>query len=138
MDGAVDPAVDPALGVITDTVVDCCDPDAVVLFGSWAKGTADVHSDIDLLVVGPFRASPWLRDRELRDALRRFAVRFDLHLVTPAELVAGPAHGYLDTLRTSCRVLYARPGRDAGALGLPEVPLTGPSDRPKVEIVEGT
>ncbi len=52
-----------------------CDPDVVALFGSWAKGTADVHSDVDLLVVGPFRASPWLRDRELRDALRDFAIR---------------------------------------------------------------
>ncbi|MGW0628478.1 nucleotidyltransferase domain-containing protein [Streptomyces sp. NPDC002758] len=138
MAGAINPVVDTALGAITDTVVECCDPDAVVLFGSWAKGTADVHSDIDLLVVGPFRASPWLRDRELRDALRRFAVRFDLHLVTPAELAAGPAHGYLDTLRTSCRVLYTRPGLDPGALGLPEIRLTDPSERPKVAIVEGT
>ncbi|QDP95437.1 nucleotidyltransferase domain-containing protein [Microlunatus elymi] len=136
---AVRSRVDPAFGPITDTAVACCDPDAVVLFGSWAKGTATVHSDIDLLVVGPYRASPWLRDRELRDALRRFAVRFDLHLVTPAELISGPAYGYLDTLRASCRVLYARPGLDPGDLGLPRQNLlTGPPGRPKVEGVEGT
>ena len=42
--------------MVVDTVVACCDPDAVVLFGSWAKGTADVHSDIDLLVIG--RSAP--------------------------------------------------------------------------------
>ena len=102
--------------MVVETVVACCDPDAVVLFGSWAKGTADVHSDVDLLVIGPFRASPWLRDREVRDALRGFAIRFDLHLVTPAELAAAPRHGYLDTIRSSCKVLYTRPGLPEGTL----------------------
>ena len=91
-------------------MVACCDPDAVVLFGSWAKGTADVHSDIDLLVIGPFRASPWLRDREVRDTLRGFAIRFDLHLVTPAELARRATRTATSTrCASSCRVLYARP-----------------------------
>ena len=117
--------------MVVDTVVACCDPDAVVLFGSWAKGTADVHSDIDLLVIGPFRASPWLRGRELRDALRGFAIRFDLHLVTPAELAAAPRHGYLDTLRSSCTVLYARPG-------LPEGTLTDFGGGLMMSAIEGT
>jgi len=116
---------------IVDTVVACCDPDALVLFGSWAKGTADVHSDVDLLVIAPFRASPWLRDREVRDALRDFAIRFDLHLVTPAELAVAPRHGYLDTLRSSCRVLYTRPG-------LPEEALTDFRGGLMMSAIEGT
>jgi uncharacterized protein len=126
------------LGRVADTVVACCDPDAIVLFGSWAKGTADVHSDVDLLVVGPFRASPWLRDRELGDALGDLAIRFDLHLVTPAELLAAPAHGYLDTLRSSCRVLYARPGVDLAGLGLPDGALLDAGGRRTMSLVEGT
>jgi predicted nucleotidyltransferase len=126
------------IAAIVDTVVACCDPDAVVLFGSWAKGSANVHSDIDLLVVGPFRASPWLRDRELGDALRVFAVRFDLHLVTPTELLAAPRHGYLDTVRRTCRVLYTRAGVDLGSLGLPDRPLPTEADRCIIATVEGT
>jgi predicted nucleotidyltransferase len=100
------------LAAITATVVQDCDPDLVMLFGSWAKRTADVYSDVDLLVVGEFRRSHWLRDAELRDDLRRFPLRFDLHLLTPAELQAGMAkqYSYLDTIRGSSRCLYSRPG----------------------------
>jgi len=79
------------LAAITATVVQNCDPDLVMLFGSWAKRTASVYSDVDLLVIGGFRRSRRLRDAELRDDLRRFPLRFDLHLLTPAELRAAAA-----------------------------------------------
>lgn len=39
-------------GIVAE-VVACCDPDEVLLFGSFAKGTAGPNSDVDLLVVGP-------------------------------------------------------------------------------------
>jgi predicted nucleotidyltransferase len=100
------------LAAITATVVQNCDPDLVMLFGSWAKRTASVYSDVDLLVIGGFRRSRRLRDAELRDDLRRFPLRFDLHLLTPAELRAAAAqpYSYLDTIRRSSRCLYRRPG----------------------------
>src|SRR5262245_22433554 len=34
-------------------------PDKIILFGSWAYGTLDTDSDIDLLVVMPFEGSPF-------------------------------------------------------------------------------
>ena len=34
-------------------------PDKIILFGSWAYGTPDTKSDIDLLVVMPFEGSPF-------------------------------------------------------------------------------
>ena len=34
-------------------------PDKIILFGSWAYGTPDTDSDIDLLVVMPFEGSPF-------------------------------------------------------------------------------
>jgi predicted nucleotidyltransferase len=107
------PATERVLQAIIATIVRATDPDFVVLFGSWAKGTADVHSDVDLLVVREFRRSRRLRDAELRDALRRFPLRFDLHLLTPEELRNGAAqkHSYLDTIRGSSRCLYLRAGR---------------------------
>lgn len=45
-------------------------PERIILFGSWARGTADYHSDVDLLVVcplqGPRRKLMVAMDRSLR------------------------------------------------------------------------
>ena len=95
---------------VVGIVLEHCDPDEIVLFGSRAKGTADLHSDIDLLVLGPFTTSPWVRGRELREALREIPVDVDLHLLTPAEYASGRSrdHGYLRTSATTARCLYRR------------------------------
>jgi predicted nucleotidyltransferase len=34
-------------------------PEKIILFGSWAYGTPDAESDIDLLIVMPFEGSPF-------------------------------------------------------------------------------
>ena len=103
--------MDSVLRAVTDLIVRCCDPEEVVLFGSWAKGSARVGSDLDLLVLGDFQASRWLRDRELRDELRVFPIPVDLHLLTREEFTMESAkpHTYLNTLRWSSRCLYRRP-----------------------------
>ena len=104
--------------VVVDTVVACCDPDAVVLFGSWAKGTADVHSDIDLLVD---RSVPCLALAARPGAARRaarFAIRFDLHLVTPGRADRRIASSTATSTRCarSCRCSTPRPGLPEGTL----------------------
>jgi uncharacterized protein len=98
------------LRAVTDLIVRCCDPEEVVLFGSWAKGTAGVGSDLDILVIGDFRASWWLRGRELREELSVFPIAVDLHLLTRAEMTAESAkeHTYLNTLQATSRCLYRR------------------------------
>lgn len=100
----------PLLASVVEVVLGHCDPDEIVLFGSRAKGTAGDHSDIDLLVIGPFAASRWVRDRELRDALREIPVEVDLHLLTPEEYATGSArlHTYLNTLAATSRRIYKR------------------------------
>jgi predicted nucleotidyltransferase len=102
--------MEPVLAAVTAVIVDHCDPDEVVLFGSWAKGTTHRHSDIDVLVIGPFRESAWLRDREVREALRAFPIAIDLHCYTPGEyaLEAAKPHTYLATSRATARTLYQR------------------------------
>src|SRR5215470_8594668 len=42
-------------------------PDKIILFGSWAYGTPDADSDIDLLVVMPFEGSPFREEVSSRD-----------------------------------------------------------------------
>jgi predicted nucleotidyltransferase len=119
-------AIEPALRAITELIVRACDPEEVVLFGSWAKGTADVASDVDLVVIGDFAASWWLRERELRDELSAFPISVDLHLLTRGELAVEAARPrtYLNTLRQTSRCLYRR-DPDARAALLPTLGQRG-------------
>lgn len=57
-------------------------PEKVVLFGSYAKGTATQDSDVDLLIVLPFEGKSVSKSVEMRMKLRpKFAV--DLLVRTP-------------------------------------------------------
>jgi len=93
---------------ITELIVQCCDPEAVLLFGSYAKGQYNLDSDLDLLVIGDFRKSPYLRGLEVRELLRRYPIRIDLHLVTPEEMAAESRkpHGFLSSVLSSSRIMY--------------------------------
>ena len=53
-------------------------PERVVLFGSHAEGRAGRDSDVDLLVVLPFRGTPLRKSLEI---LNRLDVRFPMDLL---------------------------------------------------------
>ena len=103
-------SIEPLLQSITATIVQTCDPEEVVLFGSWGKGTARVDSDLDVLVIGEFAESKWLRDRELKGVLREYPIAIDLHLYTreEVEIETRAPHTWLETLRLTGRTLYRR------------------------------
>jgi predicted nucleotidyltransferase len=106
-----------ALRSITALIVESCDPEAVLLFGSYAKGLDTPDSDLDLLVVGEFRESHHPRGLEVRELMRRFPIRIDLHFVTPAEVRAAPAdpQGFLSSALTSSIPLYRKGADGQGA-----------------------
>ena len=56
-------------------------PDRVLLFGSYADGTASDDSDVDLLVILPFEGRPFHKSLEI---LNHLDVRF------PCDLIARP------------------------------------------------
>ena len=64
-----------------------CEPVAVLLFGSWAKGTANLHSDVDLVVVLPQRPSPAVR-AALCDAVLTVPLKVDLLIWTTEDVMA--------------------------------------------------
>ena len=70
----------------TRRLVEQFKPTRIILFGSQARGTADVHSDVDLLVICPVTG----RKRELMvamdRALRGLPLARDIIVLSPEEL----------------------------------------------------
>lgn len=77
-----------ALRIATERLVAQFRPERVILFGSQARGTADAHSDVDLLVVCSLDTRPGSR-RTLMVAMDRalsgLGFARDVIVVTPEE-----------------------------------------------------
>jgi predicted nucleotidyltransferase len=58
---------------------------AAYLFGSHARGTADEHSDIDVIVVAPSERTPVERFRDYLPAILAAGCGVDLFVYTPEE-----------------------------------------------------
>jgi uncharacterized protein len=61
-------------------------PQKVILFGSYAKGTATVHSDLDLLVIKETELPMALRAEDLKPMLAASLIPVDVHVYTPEEV----------------------------------------------------
>lgn len=65
------------------------DADAVILFGSHARGDADAHSDVDLLIVAESDQPRFKRSRRLYESLIPYPFGMDLVVYTPDEIEKG-------------------------------------------------
>jgi predicted nucleotidyltransferase len=106
---AYDRSLDATLASILRRLVEAYEPEAVYLFGSRARGTADPESDIDLLVVVPADASPERQRPQLAvRALRGVGVPVDAVVMTrPAfDLRANVVNSLPETALREGRLLY--------------------------------
>lgn len=71
-------------------LIQVCEPVAILLFGSWAKGTANLHSDVDLVVVLSQRPTPAVR-AALCDAVLTVPLKVDLLIWTAEDVMAARA-----------------------------------------------
>jgi len=62
------------------------EPDKIILFGSFARGTADRDSDVDLLVIKPVSGSKRQQRLAIRQVLRGIGLAKDIVLATPEEM----------------------------------------------------
>jgi predicted nucleotidyltransferase len=66
-------------------IVERFQPEAVILFGSHARGTAGPDSDVDLLVVMQVAGSKREKQFEVRRTLSKFKLSKDIIVTTPED-----------------------------------------------------
>lgn len=104
--------LDGLLRRVTSLIVCACDPEKILLFGSYAKGQENADSDVDILVIGDFQGSSFLLEQELRQLLHSSPLRMDIHIATQGEIeteVLKP-HGFLSSILSSGHLLYSKRG----------------------------
>jgi predicted nucleotidyltransferase len=121
-----------AIKRLADEIVAKFQPDKIILFGSYAYGTPNKHSDVDLLVVMPAKneINQEIRITEAID--HPFAI--DLLVRTPKKLQERLELGdwFLREVVTKGRVLYEKTDRGVGRKGgrrLQSSPPTHPRKR---------
>lgn len=84
-------------------------PDQVIVFGSYAKGTATPGSDLDLCVVMDTPLPFHRRSDALQPLLAAYLVPVDIHVHTPEEMreYGAEQYSFLHSVLKSGKVLYS-------------------------------
>ncbi len=97
---------------IVRIIVAECQPERIILFGSYASDQAKNDSDLDLAIVKPSKLPRFKRGREIRSALRangrRWLFPMDIVVYTPDEMVAGKNDPYslVHEILATGKILY--------------------------------
>ncbi|HHE39432.1 MAG TPA: nucleotidyltransferase domain-containing protein [Candidatus Cloacimonetes bacterium] len=71
---------------IIKIIKDNIKPEKIILFGSYANGNPDEHSDLDLLIVKDSDVPRYKRGKEIRKYLRGIGVPLDIIVYTKDEI----------------------------------------------------
>ena len=101
---------DEAIRIMVERITDKFNPERIILFGSQARGNADLDSDIDLLVVLPTCENRRAATISIMKSLSDLPVGKDIVVTTPQELETRGrlASTILYPALHEGRVLYAR------------------------------
>jgi predicted nucleotidyltransferase len=104
------PVTDALLSDITRRIVEKFQPYKVVLFGSYAYGTPDLDSDVDLLVVMDSDEPMAQRIRRVTEVAKVRFLPIDIIVRTPAEMAQRLVMGdfFLAEILDKGKVLYRR------------------------------
>ena len=73
---------------LVQRIVSRADPQKVIVFGSYAKGTATPRSDLDLFIIKETELPMANRADALKSILSGTLVAVDIHVYTPEEVAA--------------------------------------------------
>ncbi len=71
---------------IINLIVESIHPKKIVLFGSYANGTADEHSDLDLFILSETDQPMNHRTRDILKLTRGMKIPLDIVVYTPEEI----------------------------------------------------
>lgn len=104
------PNVDRAIREMVRRIVRQFQPERIILFGSHARGEAGPDSDVDLLVVMPYKGWKHHKQVEIRVALHDIRVPVDIIVTSPEDFAW--RHKVIGTIEYPAvkegKVLYAR------------------------------
>jgi predicted nucleotidyltransferase len=103
-------ATNEAIRIMVERITSLFNPDQIILFGTQARGDADVDSDIDLLVVMPSCENRKAITISIMKSLSDLPVSKDIVVTTSQELALRGklANTVLNPALHEGRVLYAR------------------------------
>ncbi len=95
---------------IIDRLTCIAQPEKIILFGSYCRGTQNKDSDIDLLIIQSTNESPIKRSAAYRKALLDLGMSFDIIVRTPNEVKQweGVKESFIHTVMSEGSVLYSR------------------------------
>jgi len=84
--------------------------EAVILFGSYARGNADENSDVDFLVIAESKLPRFKRSRELYKLFKPYPFGMDILVYTPAEIEKGRkvSWSFVSTVLREGKTVYAK------------------------------
>ena len=92
------------------SIIKTINPHRIYLFGSFSSGSADEHSDLDLLVVAPSDKTPLERRLTLRRMLKDYdrEIGLDMLVYTPEEfeMLANMPSSFLHSTLKKAKKLY--------------------------------
>ena len=100
------------LQTITTRIAEAIRPQRIILFGSWARGERDPHSDIDLLIIQESDLPRTQRYAQVRRLFWGMGLPMDILVYTPEEFARYQSvlGSFTNTVAREGRVLYAEPG----------------------------
>lgn len=95
---------------LIDKIVAYMEPEKVIVFGSYAKGTATYRSDLDLLVVKETELSMQQRSAVVHSFLTTLLIKVDVHVYTPEEIeeFGNEPFSFVQSILKTGKVLYQR------------------------------
>jgi uncharacterized protein len=93
---------------LVDKIVHRMEPEKVLIFGSYAKGTATAKSDLDLFVVKDTHLPMRERSKDISSILAGLLIRVDVHVYTPEEVeeYGNEEYSFVNSILKTGKVVY--------------------------------
>ena len=95
---------------LVDKIVQCMQPDKVIIFGSYAKGTASHKSDLDILIVKDTHLPMINRNNKVKSLVNNLIIPVDIHVYTPeeVEVYGSEEYSFIHSVLKTGKVMYQK------------------------------